>query len=68
MGLVSTDSLLERYAEADDQFLVELAPERLPEGVMPGVRARVRFDAGTDPLLSQWWRRLRQRVTDRLGV
>ncbi|MEZ6234129.1 MAG: hypothetical protein R3B68_08060 [Phycisphaerales bacterium] len=50
------------------QFLVELAPDRLPEGVMPGVRARVRFDAGTDPLLSQWWRRLRQRVTDRLGV
>ncbi|MCA9289218.1 MAG: hypothetical protein KDA05_11570, partial [Phycisphaerales bacterium] len=61
-----TDPEGRRTLEA--QFLVELAPERLPEGVMPGVRARVRFDAGTDPLLSQWWRRLRQRVTDRLGV
>lgn len=61
-----TDPEGRRTLEA--QFMVELEPRALPEGVLPGLRARVRFDAGREPLLSQWWRLLRQRITDRLGV
>lgn len=52
----------------ESHFIVELSPERVPEGVLPGLRARVRFDAGAEPLASQWWRLLRQRITDRMGV
>lgn len=52
----------------ESQFIVEVKPERVPPGVLPGLRARVRFDAGDEPLLSQWWRLLRQRITDRMGV
>jgi len=52
----------------ESQFIVELSPERVPPGVLPGLRVRIRFDAGDEPLLSQWWRLLRQRITDRMGV
>lgn len=52
----------------ESQFIVELRPDRVPPGVLPGLRARVRFDAGSEPLLSQWWRLLRQRITERMGV
>lgn len=58
----------EQRRTLESQFIVELEPERLPPGVLPGLRARVRFDAGDEPLLGQWWRRLRQRITDRMGV
>lgn len=48
-------------------FLVDLAPELSPDGPtpLPGLRARVRFDAGREPLAQQWIRRIRQSLSDR---
>jgi len=47
-------------------FLVEIAPERVPAGLQPGARARVKFVMPAEPLLSQWWRRLSQYLTQRV--
>ncbi len=49
------------------QFLVEIElPEEAP--MLVGQRARVRFEMPSEPLFSQWWRRLRQRLEERGGA
>lgn len=47
-------------------FLVEITPEFVPAGLQPGARARVKFVMPAEPLLSQWWRRLSQYLTERV--
>jgi putative peptide zinc metalloprotease protein len=49
------------------QFILEIKPDRAPEGWLPGLRARVRFDLPPEPLLKQWWRVAQQYVKGRIG-
>ena len=58
-------------------FIVELEPTALRVGdgvsenevaLLPGQRARVRFEGGSEPLLSQWIRQIRQTLSDRVGA
>jgi len=51
VGLVSTDSLLERYAEADDQFLVELA--LAPGDLSPDGRSALTYELERRDLLPE---------------
>ena len=56
----------DRRTALTPQFLVELEPGVRPESWQPGLRGNVRFDTPPRPLLSQWWRRLRQYVDDQI--
>lgn len=49
-------------------FLVEVRPDGLADGLMPGQRARVRFAIGRAPIAVQAWRRARQFVSGKLGL
>jgi hypothetical protein len=50
-------------------WVVEVVPRDVPEelvaGWKPGLRARVRFGVESEPLLTQWWRKVRQYVSDK---
>jgi putative peptide zinc metalloprotease protein len=48
-------------------FLVEMTPEGT-HTLIPGTRARIRFDAGREPLAWQWIRRIRQSLADRASI
>lgn len=48
-------------------FLVELAPVAPRATWQPGLRARVRFDLPNEPLASQWLRRFRQYLGEKIS-
>jgi len=58
----------EGHTSVVPQFVVEVAPTAPPSGWQPGLRARVRFGVPAEPLGSQWGRRFRQYLSDKVGM
>jgi len=58
----------EGKATVQPHFVVEVEPAETSATWQPGLRARVRFGIEARPMAAQWWRTLRQFLSDRMPV